>query len=132
MSFISNTTAKLTSAVSSLPQLLEKKRLLDMHTTIATGNQKASFFYKCAHLYNSVCNSLIAVLEKIKLHKLDVFFEVEEKVMSKSALDRSVLDIISDPECGTPEDKLRLFLIYFICSPNMTDVRRFFFHYFIL
>ena len=37
MSFISNTTAKLTSAVSSLPQLLEKKRLLDMHTTIATG-----------------------------------------------------------------------------------------------
>lgn len=36
---ISNTTAKLTSAVSSLPQLLEKKRLIDMHTTIATGNQ---------------------------------------------------------------------------------------------
>lgn len=37
MSLISNTTAKLTSAVSSLPQLLEQKRLLDMHTTIATG-----------------------------------------------------------------------------------------------
>lgn len=37
MNLISNTTAKLTSAVSSLPQLLEQKRLLDMHTTIATG-----------------------------------------------------------------------------------------------
>lgn len=37
MSLVSNTTAKLTSAVSSLPQLLERKRLLDMHTTIATG-----------------------------------------------------------------------------------------------
>lgn len=42
--------------------------------------------------------------------------------MSKAALDRSVLDIISDPECGTADDKLRLFLIYFICSPNMTEV----------
>jgi len=98
MSLVSNTTAKLTSAVSSLPQLLERKRLLDMHTTIAT-----------------------AVLEEIKLRKLDVFLEVEEKVMSKAALDRSVLDIISDPECGTADDKLRLFLIYFICSPNMTE-----------
>lgn len=39
MSLISNTTAKLTSAVSSLPQLLERKRLLDMHTTIATGKR---------------------------------------------------------------------------------------------
>ena len=28
--------SKLTSAVSSLPVLLEKKRLIDMHTTIAT------------------------------------------------------------------------------------------------
>lgn len=62
------------------------------------------------------------ILELIKLRKLDVFLEVEEKVMSKNALDRSVLDIIGDPECGTPEDKLRLFLIYFICSSNMTDV----------
>lgn len=42
--------------------------------------------------------------------------------MSKNALDRSVLDIITDTECGTPEDKLRLFLVYYICSPNMTDV----------
>jgi hypothetical protein len=42
--------------------------------------------------------------------------------MSKNALDRSVLDIISDSECGTPDDKLRLFLVYFICSPNMTEV----------
>lgn len=49
MSLISNTTAKLTSAVSSLPQLLEKKRLLDMHTTIATGTLDFSNFEK--HFY---------------------------------------------------------------------------------
>lgn len=42
--------------------------------------------------------------------------------MSKSALDRSVLDVIEDPECGIPEDKLRLFLIYYICSSNLTEV----------
>ena len=60
-------------------------------------------------------------MEQIKHRKLDVFLEVEEKVMSKLALDRSLLDIIGDSECGTPEDKLRLFLVYFICSTNMTD-----------
>ncbi len=33
---LADNTNKLTNAVSSLPELLEKKRLLDMHTNIAT------------------------------------------------------------------------------------------------
>lgn len=36
ISMLSDHTARLTSAVSSLPELLEKKRLIDMHTNIAT------------------------------------------------------------------------------------------------
>ncbi|CAG14692.1 unnamed protein product, partial [Tetraodon nigroviridis] len=48
--------------------------------------------------------------------KLDVYFEYEEKLMSKSTLDKSLLDIISDPDAGTAEDKMRLFLIYYITS----------------
>lgn len=36
-SMMNDNTAKLTSAVNSLPHLLERKRLIDMHTTIATG-----------------------------------------------------------------------------------------------
>lgn len=36
MNTMFNNTSKLTSAVSSLPELLEMKRLLDMHTNIAT------------------------------------------------------------------------------------------------
>lgn len=36
ISLLNDTTSKLTSAVSSLPELLEKKRLLDLHTNIAT------------------------------------------------------------------------------------------------
>ncbi|OXB83907.1 UNVERIFIED_CONTAM: hypothetical protein H355_009391 [Colinus virginianus] len=93
ISMLSDNTAKLTSAVSSLPELLEKKRLIDLHTNVAT-----------------------AVLEHIKTRKLDVYFEYEEKIMSKSTLDKSLLDMISDPDAGTPEDKMRLFLIYYISS----------------
>jgi len=98
ISMLSDNTAKLTSAVSSLPELLEMKRLIDMHTNVAT-----------------------ALLEHIKARKLDVYFETEEKLMSKSVLDKSILDIISDPDAGNPEDKLRLFIISLICGPLMSD-----------
>ncbi len=93
--------------MSSLPALLEKKRLIDMHTSIAT-----------------------AILEQIKLRKLDVFFELEEKVMSANAKGASqsqqgteakLREILEDQECGTPEDKMRLFIIHYLCSPNVSD-----------
>uniref|UniRef100_A0A0F7ZAM1 Sec1 family domain-containing protein 1 n=3 Tax=Crotalus TaxID=8728 RepID=A0A0F7ZAM1_CROAD len=105
ISMLSDNTAKLTSAVSSLPELLEKKRLIDLHTNVAT-----------------------AVLEHIKTRKLDVYFEYEEKIMSKSTLDKSLLDMISDPDAGTAEDKMRLFLIYFISSvqlPSEADLEQY-------
>ncbi|XP_078593505.1 sec1 family domain-containing protein 1-like [Branchiostoma floridae x Branchiostoma japonicum] len=99
ISMLSDNTAKLTSAVSSLPELLEKKRLIDMHTNIAS-----------------------ALLDHIKVRKLDVYFEMEEKMMSKQSLDKSLMDMFSDPEAGSPEDKMRLFIIYFICSAQtMSD-----------
>uniref|UniRef100_A0AAX7VV56 Sec1 family domain containing 1 n=1 Tax=Astatotilapia calliptera TaxID=8154 RepID=A0AAX7VV56_ASTCA len=105
ISMLSDNTAKLTSAVSSLPELLEKKRLIDLHTNVAT-----------------------AVLDHIKSRKLDVYFEFEEKLMSKSTLDKSLLDIISDPDAGTPEDKMRLFLIYYITAqqaPSESDLEQY-------
>ena len=34
---------------------------------------------------------------------------------------RSLLEILTDSESGTGDDKLRLFLIYFLLSPNVTD-----------
>ncbi|KAM9777764.1 sec1 family domain-containing protein 1 [Neosynchiropus ocellatus] len=105
ISMLSDNTAKLTSAVSSLPELLEKKRLIDLHTNVAT-----------------------AVLDHIKSRKLDVYFEYEEKLMSKSALDKSLLDIITDPDAGTPEDKMRLFLIFYITSvqpPSESDLEQY-------
>ena len=62
---LADNTARLTNAVSSLPELLEKKRLIDMHCSLAT-----------------------SVLDCIKLRRLDVFFELEEKIMSGTTLDK--------------------------------------------
>ncbi len=99
---LTDNTQRLTSAVSNLPALLEKKRLIDMHTSLAT-----------------------AILEQIKLRKLDTFFELEEKLMSRGGAgqehSKAVLEMIEDPEAGTPEDKMRLFLIYYLCSPQIAD-----------
>ena len=67
---LSDNTQRLNSAISSLPALLEKKRLIDMHTSLAT-----------------------AMLDQIKLRKLDVFFELEEKILSRQALDRSLMQV---------------------------------------
>ena len=96
---ISDNTARLTSAMTSLPELLEKKRLIDMHTTIAT-----------------------SILSSIKERKLDEYFEMEEKLMSKTTAEKSVMDFINDPEGGNANDKMRLFLIYYISQANNADV----------
>ena len=50
---------------SSLPELLEKKKRIDMHTNIAT-----------------------ALLDEIKERKLDTFFEAEEKMITRSTMVR--------------------------------------------
>lgn len=56
---IGDATAKLQSAIGSLPELLEKKKLIDLHTTLAT-----------------------ALLDNVKHRKLDVLFENEEKLLN--------------------------------------------------
>ena len=101
LDLISDTTAKITSAVTSLPELLEKKKLIDMHTSIAT-----------------------EVLEEIKKRKLDVYFEQEEKLLSRNlgsltAGERGPLELMEDQSAGSANDKLRLLLINYICS-NLT------------
>jgi hypothetical protein len=59
---LTDSTAKLTSAITSLPELVEKKKSIDMHTNIAT-----------------------ALLDEIKKRKLDLFFETEDKIISRSS-----------------------------------------------
>uniref|UniRef100_A0A914UW23 Sec1 family domain-containing protein 1 n=1 Tax=Plectus sambesii TaxID=2011161 RepID=A0A914UW23_9BILA len=98
ISMISDATAKLTTTVSSLPELLERKRLIDLHTNVAT-----------------------AVLDHIKVRKLDQFFETEEKLLNRQMPDTPLIDTLRDPACGSTEDKLRLFLINYICSDSLSD-----------
>ncbi|TKR76911.1 hypothetical protein L596_017981 [Steinernema carpocapsae] len=95
MSMISDTTAKLSSTVGSLPELLEKKKLLDMHTNVAT-----------------------AVLDHIKHRKLDELFETEEKLLNRQMLDAPLIDQMKI--CTDPTDALRLMLINYLCSPTIS------------
>lgn len=98
LTMVNDNTQRLTNAVNSLPQLLELKRLIDMHTKIAT-----------------------TILNSIKARRLDSFFELEERIMSKVALDRPLLEVLQDGAFGQPEDKMRLFIIYYICTVGVTE-----------
>ncbi|XP_039641386.1 sec1 family domain-containing protein 1 [Perca fluviatilis] len=90
ISMLSDNTAKLTSAVSSLPELLEKKRLIDLHTNVAT-----------------------AVLDHIKVQTQHT---------------QSLFTLYCTFQTGTPEDKMRLFLIYYITAqqaPSESDLEQY-------
>jgi len=90
---LQDNTARLTSAITSLPDLLRRKANIDRHMSIAT-----------------------ALLEHIKKRKLDVFFETEEKILGRAALEKPLIELLRDPDCGTAEDKLRLYLIHALCE----------------
>ncbi|VDM72647.1 unnamed protein product, partial [Strongylus vulgaris] len=95
-SLLSDTTAKLGSTVTSLPQLLEAKRLIDLHTNVAT-----------------------TLLDHIKQRKLDVLFELEQKLLQHSPLEVPLLQLLAD--FTNPEDILRVILINYLCQENITE-----------
>ncbi|VDK59206.1 unnamed protein product [Anisakis simplex] len=96
MSLLTDTTAKLSSTVVSLPELLERKRLIDMHTSVAT-----------------------TVLDHIKQRKLDVLFEAEEKILNDQLIDRKLIELMHD--CANAEDALRIMLINYLCTANIAE-----------
>jgi hypothetical protein len=85
------TAEELKFAISVLPELTERKRLIDCHLQLAT-----------------------ALLEKIKSRDLGNLFSVEQNIgeLTKPEL----MKILHNPEQGSPSDKLRLFLIYFLST----------------
>lgn len=94
-----NSANKLATAISSIPELAKKKQLIDLHTNIAT-----------------------ALLDQIKDRGLDGYFQVEEELLSRpSTFDvKRVLALLQDMK-GTPTDKLRLFLIYYLCVDTASE-----------
>jgi len=88
---LTDRTAKLSSTMGRLPELLERKRLIDLHTNVAT-----------------------AVLEQIKKRKLDLLFEAEEKLLNRQLID--VANLVEQCDGDEQGDRLRLLLIALLCS----------------
>ncbi|CAH8517662.1 unnamed protein product [Schistosoma rodhaini] len=99
MTFLDDSTAKLTNAINSLPQLMERKRCLDMHTNIAT--------------------CLANVIKDRQIHS---FAEEEDHILAKNSpsTEQSLTELISNPSIGTPEDKLRLLIIAALAGTSRT------------
>lgn len=88
-------TKHLMNAVNSLPELTERKQVIDKHTNIAT-----------------------ALLGEIKERSLDTYAKKEDDMMVKGGIDRSeVLGVLKGK--GTKLDKLRFAIIYIISSENI-------------
>jgi len=82
----------LKAAITLLPELRERKAILDMHMNIAT-----------------------ALLKGIKDRQLDNFFELEENIAKQTKT--QMMELINDPGKGNdPTDKLRLFIIWFLTT----------------
>ena len=94
----------LKTAITLLPELRERKALLDMHMNIAT-----------------------ALLKGIKDRQLDNFFQLEEDI--KKQTKQQILELLNDPDKGKePLDKLRLFIIWFLSTEqevSRADMDRF-------
>ena len=94
----------LKAAITLLPELRERKSLLDMHMNIAT-----------------------ALLKGIKDRQLDNFFQLEEDI--KKQTKQQMLELINDSDKGQQSlDKLRIFIIWFLSTEqevSRADMDRF-------
>lgn len=90
---MSANTRGLMSAVSSLPELTERKRVIDKHTNLAT-----------------------AMLRVIKERALDQFYSLEEELVGGKADGEAVLNTLNGLT-GTAADKLRLALVWLLTAP---------------
>jgi hypothetical protein len=84
----------LKAALTLLPELRERKAILDMHMNILT-----------------------ALLQGVKDRQIDNYCQIEENMVSKPMGKNALLDLIASKDKGTePLDKLRLFIIWYLSA----------------
>lgn len=98
--------ADLANAVDSLPALLDRKKQLEVHTSI-----------------------LQAVMTQVAARDVPQFFELESGLAAgtfkndAAKAKRQVVDLVTDPSKGNVEDKIRLVLVYCLATTaKTTDV----------
>lgn len=100
----SSTALHMKAAIAKIPELRERKAILDMHMNIAT-----------------------ALLAGIKNRQLDNFFQIEENITKQTKA--QILELLDDEAKGKePLDKLRLFIIWFLSTEqelSRADMDRF-------
>jgi uncharacterized membrane protein YvbJ len=92
---VSDNTKNLALAITQMPKLTERKRIIDMHMNIA-----------------------FALMNSIKERQIDSLFSMEEAVLTKQSKS-ALLEAIRDSE-KVAVDKLRLFIIYLLSVPDVS------------